>query len=779
MKPSLTRSRMLWHALLFSSALAPAFAQATSQNDDSEVVLLGEFNVSATTNNDYLAAESITGTRVASKLQDLPFAVNVVTGEFINDFAAYELWDQLGYVSSIAPNEVQGAYQIRGFESSNQLRNGFRRLGLIDKVSVDRTEVIKGPAASIYGKIQPGGVVNIVTRKPRTKTQHTASLAVGSDNFWRAQASSTGPVGNSSRVFYRVDMAADDRDYAMNFKEKDQQTVAAQLMWKLDSVSALSFEIEYLARHERRGNGVAPVWVTGVLDPYRTGNRTYSRYQRLAVDELFDFNHQGPNEYNDRDVFTLTGTYERRLNSVWSMRLGANWFDRGFDRMWISGDRFNPATRTIISRTPVWRPIDEGGSSVQADLLASFRTGAIDHKLLFTVDYNRTTKEGFEARQPTAIATNPLFNVRNLSVDNPNYFFVSYPENSGIYTDIREDRFNSVDNIGLFISERASMLDGRVIALTGVRYDTVKNKIDDRLVGQEIDYSLDEITYQLGINVRLAPGATVYANASTSFEPQARFNIDGTPLPNEGGEGYEAGVKLSLFEEKLNVTAAYFQIERTNLARETTLTEENGSTSRVVILSGREESKGYEIDFNWQLTNSFQLLGAYGNVDAQTLENAEFPFLVGTTPRRTPKHNLGLASRYEFKEGALKGLYFTAGVKYYSRSLVNVGSGRNLNASNSNPIVNRPMSNGLLPFPNLPEGELVRSGRVRVDDGREQIYNDAHTIAEASAGYRWQTSGYRHRVQLNVKNLFDEVYTWGSAQPGDGLTFIGTYSLSF
>ncbi|MES2695038.1 MAG: TonB-dependent receptor plug domain-containing protein, partial [Verrucomicrobiota bacterium] len=383
---------------------------------DNEVVTLKEFSVTGTPTNDYSAAESVTGTRVASKLVDLPFNVNVVTGDFIEDFAAYDLKDQFAYVSSFSPSETQGDYQLRGFVSGNQLRNGFRRLGLIDKVNVERAEVIKGPAASIYGKILPGGVINIVTKKPRTKPQHTLSLAAGTSDFWRAQGSSTGPVGNSTTLFYRQDLAATGRKYEMDFKENEQWTTATQLLWKPNADTSLSFEVEYLYRHERRGNSVPPFIQLNVPDPYRVAsqNRTYNRWARLAT-EVFNFNHQGPKEYNNREVFTLTGTFERRINAHWSLRVGANWFDRSFDRINISGDAYRPEFAAIANgstaapgpRIPVWRPIDEGATSVQTDLLGSFTTGNIAHKLLFTVDYNRTTEDAYEARMTTAVASLP------------------------------------------------------------------------------------------------------------------------------------------------------------------------------------------------------------------------------------------------------------------------------------------------------------------------------------------------------------------------------------
>jgi outer membrane receptor for monomeric catechols len=305
----------------------------------------------------------------------------------------------------------------------------------------------------------------------------------------------------------------------------------------------------------------------------------------------------------------------------------------------------------------------------------------------------------------------------------------------------------------------------------------VENDVNDRLNRQRLKYELDDTTYQFGLNFHLTRAITLFANTSTTFLPQARFNVDGTPLPNETGEGSEAGIKVVAFDSRVSVTATYYDIARKNIARETS----NPVTGdRVVVLSGEESSKGFEVDFNFQATPALQFLGGYGYADAITSSNDEFRFLVNTTPRRVPQHTFGLAARYEVKAGALRGLYFTAGTNYYSESVVNAGSGRTLTASATNPIVNNRMPNGLLPFEDRAEGAVITAGTVRVGDGREALLNDAYTIYEASVGYRWRDDSRRsHKIQLNVKNLLNERYTWGSAAQGDPFTVIGTYTLTF
>src|SRR5580658_7534507 len=180
-----------------SGSPTASVSAAASPSDNSEVVSLPAFDVTGDTAHGYVASESETGTRIASKIADLPFVVDVVTRPFITDFAENTMNDQLAFVAGFSPSEVTGQYQLRGFSSPVELVDGFRRIGLIDTIDIDRIEVIKGPDASIYGAIQPGGVVNYITRQPTTVASGELDVDVGSDNFLETSLSLSGPLNSS------------------------------------------------------------------------------------------------------------------------------------------------------------------------------------------------------------------------------------------------------------------------------------------------------------------------------------------------------------------------------------------------------------------------------------------------------------------------------------------------------------------------------------------------------------------------------------------------------
>jgi iron complex outermembrane recepter protein len=786
-----TKTLLQWLVLAVAPTVAPTVlaqtvarpAGAASATTD-ETVTLSEFNVTAKPLSEYAAAEATTGTRVVSTIRDLPFNVNVVTGELLDDFQALDFRDQMAYTSNVTGYEtLSSGYSIRGFDADVQLRNGFRRIGLIDKVNIERAEVIKGPAASIYGAVFPGGIVNFVTRKPRTTPQQRVTFTAGNHDLYRAQVSSTGPLGVGTHAFYRIDAAADQRTFDQRYKEKNQTTASGQLLFKPTTDTSVHLEFEWLERRERgitSGSTVPFRIQAGAPDPYRvpSQNRTYNRYVAIAT-EVIDFNSQGPHTYANRHVRNVTGTLEHRINDVFSLRSSANWFERGLVRQEVgSRDQFNPVTRTVQRGTARYRPFAEGGSTWQNDLVASFATAAVKHKLLLTLDYQRQTQQPKQFDAAVAQAF-PAAVANGLSVDAPDYNFVTYKDNPALFTptEIQDD---AIDIYGVFLSERASLLEGRLLVLAGLRHDASTSVTRDLIRNTTTEIDAEAWTHQLGLNFRVLPQLTAYANTSRSFVPQfgsgTDLNGNRFNLPNETGKGWEAGFKGALHGERLTFTLGYFDMTLDNVPTEIT----DPATSRVVTLTnGRQASKGAEFDFNWVVTNDLQLFGGYGHTKARIVSLEGARHLIGAPTRRTPRNTVGAGVKYDFKTGLLKGAYATAGYRYNSPSLPNPSTGRNLTASASNPIINNPMPNGLLPFPTLAPGAVVTSGAVRVNDGRESIRNAAYDIVEVGAGYRWRRERYHHKVQVNIGNLFDKRYTYGSSGQGDRLGISGTYDLTF
>jgi iron complex outermembrane recepter protein len=875
---------------------APSDAQASSTAAPapaaSEVVQLSPFDVAAQEVHGYTSAESVTGTRIASKLIDLPFAVDVVTNAFMNDFAAYNLNDQLAYVSGFSPSEVTGQFQLRGFASPITMVDGFRRIGLVGTVDIDRIEVIKGSAASIYGAITPGGAVNIITKQPTMTPEQSLDFGAGSDSFYRATLSSSGPVGNSRTLFYRVDLEDSFNKYSQEFASKHASSVAVKFEYKPDDATTVMLSLEHDELYEHPF--VQALTVTEKRTMPWAGNAiTESQYYGMALvpQGLLNYNYAGPESYDHNRVSSATVSVEHRFSDVWSVKFGANDFTNPYNAQSVGSGAYYPygtgnvtldangnvqqtfAPEVKDQPQATWSPQQGGG--YQLDNLFSFKTGSVSHKLLFTTDYY-----GLAQRNQNLVPTVTTSGGTSQATDYyglyspytpPSYYtsavtwapYMGYGWNTtlygadpAVYNATTTDQRTFAGDYGLFGSERASMLGDRLILMAGGRWDWVHNDVANYnipAVGnpaslvlsepanyQSFSYNTSAWTYQLGASLKVLPDVNLYANKSSAFNPQPQINsFTGLPLPNNKSDGYEFGFKTALLNERLAISVDRFVINEYNLVQNET---DPVTGQKDTILSGEQEAKGYELDFNYQATNNLQFFGDWGYTQTEVLQSDTITFLNGLPARRVPRDNVGVGLRYQISHGALKGLYFVGGGKYYSKSLVNLGSGKSLipgpNGTKSGststmyyvaatnttyayansadpkitgeqkisgtPVINAPFpGNGVLPYPNQPANELVdfpmsSTGTplplvnpsvpgvyqgmpegVFVDDGRQNNFNAPYAVFQVGMGYEWKWKQFGNKIQVNVQNLLNRQYTYGSGTPGAPFQVVGTYSLKF
>ncbi|MBM3851816.1 MAG: hypothetical protein FJ399_01530, partial [Verrucomicrobia bacterium] len=300
-------------------------APPSAAGGGTEVVTLAEFNVTATQDGSYDASDTLTGSRVRTQIRDLPYALNVVTREFIQDFAAFELDEELAYTSSFSAGQSTGVdYNLRGITVNSLLRNGFRAAGLSGSISTARVEVIKGPSAAVYGQSAPGGAVNVISQRPKTQREGNLRLSLGSYSTRRAELELTGPVSTRHApaplaavfkdTFYLFAVADYYREAEQDFVFDHQWQAAFTLMKKFGPDTSLTFETEYIIQHNLRE---LPL-------PYNIetiGGRQVAT--GLAYD-LFGFYGASPDGTNWRRQGAGFVTFEHRFARGLSFRLAAN-----------------------------------------------------------------------------------------------------------------------------------------------------------------------------------------------------------------------------------------------------------------------------------------------------------------------------------------------------------------------------------------------------------------------------------------------------------------------
>lgn len=861
------------------SKTAPAAA-------DEDVVVLSQFTVQGDKANDYVASESVTGTRVASKLRDLPFQVNVITSEFITDFGAFDMSQQLGWVSNISPSDTQGSLVLRGF-ATTPFVDGFRRLGNLDIVDTARVEIIKGPAASIYGQTLPGGVVNYVSKRPSNKPQDKIDLTVGNDRFFRASLSSSGPVGASKKLFYLTTLSTNSRNFEQQFASQQRKLGSVMFQYKFDDDTNVSVKINTQKDHNRdrtaipwiksstkgfltQSDGVTPLKytyttknpLTGALStktanvpfpqvivkyannpddlakiaqyianptafgtngstlPLSNTLSTTNSWDRIGT-ELADYRSDGPRGYNESKMYGANIIAEHRTASWLSHRFTFDLFQRSYEKQSESGNQVyyndpNYPDGKIGDATPTWRVTPQKGYSSQLDNLFTFDTGPVAHKFLVTFDFAHQQKRDKSITIVSGtgyndlyLATDPASGIQypfNLPLgprstgvlrynsstnvytagaqelagplNDSNYYYPTYADHPDSYTNISLNDWRASDDYGIFMSERATFLKGRLTALVGARYDYMvdlyKNYLGTDKKSLRSLWDDQALTYQMGVTGYATKNIIFFANKSTAYNPnmqvvnvkQVAVDADGNAIPgapisysskvmpNESGKGYEYGVRFNLFQEHLNIGLSRFVIDRTN--KIDSFTNEYGLSEYVG--NGAQRSKGYEVDFNWAITDALQLLGGYGYNDARYTANT-LPYLVGTGTPQNAKTNVSFAARYQFKNSALKGLSLMAGVRHYSKSLVNVGSGgvisTNPYSSSFKPVIyNTTLSNGTLPFPDLPVNVAVLSSNCSLTNEPTGALNPKTGVVQANGN---KDKGY---TALNIPT------GWAQYTPG-------------
>jgi outer membrane receptor protein involved in Fe transport len=745
--------------LLAGGARLAAQSTANTSNDDAsnrDVVTLSEFNVSSEADNGYIATNSITGSRVATAIKDLTFNVNVVTGEFLNDFAMFEI-DDFGYVSTVNSVDPNGSFNIRGYGVQKELRNGFQRIGLFDKTNIDRIEVIKGPSAAIYGETRPGGMLNIITKRPKEKAQQNLSFSAGSYNTVRADFSSTGPLIGNGKTFYRIDGGYLDRNYEQLFANIRQRTLSGSVVHRFTSDTNLWVEVEWLQRKSNPQSAVPYL-----IDPV-------SKKIVGLANQLSTFSQVGPkNSEANRDITDMTATFEHRFNPVFSTRVAANYYHR---HLWTGNGgtvtSWDPSTNTVVRGAPGYGRINEDGGGFQGDLIANYSlfNGKVKNKTLATLDYsmyNRVDPQwratsGSSATVPHTVAwdiAQGLY-VQNLNILNPVYLTPDFtPDN---YPRINRWNVNNVVDTGIFVRQQVTTFNDRLIAVAGARYDTVLFRLMDKadymnhtgpiVTQHSSDSSLTPMT---GANFKVARDVALYANYSRSFFPDSQNAVAKNQVVSETGWGWDYGTKISLLDDKLDFTLGGFSIMRKNVKINVLDEFLNNET----VYNGTQKATGLELDGSYRPIRSLTLLYGYSYVNAHVTNVGSDIDQVGRMPSKNPRNQAYLATKYNFENGTLKGLSTNFGFRYTGPAYADTAGGG---------VVN-------------PVTKLTDS-----NDGRRSVKTPGYTVIDLGFHYRLRTGGSRFKQDfgLNFKNLFDRKYVTTNRLPGDRFSTYFTYGIAY
>lgn len=644
---TLTRSLLLSVGL--AALVLPSAAQITAPTPakTDEIVTLSEFSVSSGNDVGYMPAESTSGSRVAVKIKDLPYAVNVITSEFLRDFNIFDLTEESALPSSVNGLDQGGNFNVRGFGGNVTLRNGFARLGNFDSTAADRIEFIKGPAAAIYGQTAPGGIVNIITKQPRTTASQRISASYGSYDNTRTDLESTGPIPlgkGAPKLFYIADASYFHRTYEGQALSTLTRSAYFALLYKFSAKTRLTFDFDY--NFTRNNNVVLPEQIDPTVPTTST-----NRYVGLATG-ISRLLYSNPSDWNRRIIYTYEGTFEHRFNDVLSMRVGGNIY-RTPRFSYSSGGltNYNPVTRTLTrTQKPSFSFLRGDGESTALDLVASYKVGPTTNKTLFTVDYynNQGDRPSYSAVNNVGAATASVDALTPVP-------YVPFRQ-STVGTDYVTTRFANdyAKALGSFLRHQIWAFDDKFIAVAGIRYDNVTLFKHDGLTlypagtpraGQHVDDAkitgIDNFASVFGFNYRLTPDITFYGSRAESFVPAqpSALNLATSPVvvvPNQTGLGYETGFKVDALEHRLRATVALYEIALHHL--QVTEIDPANPTNTILTFDGGQKSRGVELDANWRVTDKLIWLGTYSYTQSRATDRGVDHDLMSRQFLKIPYH---------------------------------------------------------------------------------------------------------------------------------------------
>jgi iron complex outermembrane receptor protein len=587
------------------------------------------------------AADSITvtGTRQAYqgdfKRLETPQAEQSLDAETLRASGAVELTRALDLSASVARQNNFGglwnAFALRGFVGdenlpSNLLVNGFNAGrgfgGPRDLSGIESVDVLKGPRAALFGRGEPGGTVNLVTKRPTFKTAGELRLAAGSFDTVRVDADWTAPL--SDTVAIRLVGFAEDAGSFRDTVKTKKHGASPSLAWRLGAASQFVYELEVSHQEIPFDRGVLALnGQLGAIPRSRfLGEPGDGPLQADVQGHQLEFQHEF-----SRDWSLLAGLTHRRTSLEGfstEAELAAN-----RQSLFVDG-------RTL-TRQRRFRDYDALYQVLRAEINGRFRWGGLQHRLIVGADVDRFENDQvfLRARAPT-LASNPTPTQRQaIDIFNPVYGAYPLPTPTPL-----TNRVETQQSAGLFVQDQID-LGTRWQLRLGARFDDYEQTLEDRASGRVATQKTSRTSPQLGLVFRAGETVSLYATYGENFRPLSGTDAQGRGFEPNQSTSVEAGAKFSLAGGAIDANLAVFRVEQENM-----LVVDDPSAFTLAA-AGRATSRGVELDLNGELARGLTLWASYAWVDAQTrnsFNDANFglPVPAGTRLLNVPEHTLSL-----------------------------------------------------------------------------------------------------------------------------------------
>ncbi|NDJ25545.1 TonB-dependent siderophore receptor [Nostoc sp. B(2019)] len=606
--------------------------QPTTQSDEPiELVVTGE-------QDGYRIPTASTATKTDTPLRDVPQAIQVIPQQVLQDQQVRRLNEALKNAPGvIADNSERSAFEgftIRGFSNRNIIRNGLRDdtsiTTNINTENIDQIEVLRGPASVLFGQGGAGGTINIVTKKPQSIPFYSIEGTIGSFDSYGGSIDFTGPLNDDKTVLYRLNASVFTTDTFVDFFERDRFFIAPSLTWLMGDNTQLTLEAEYSDQRQPNDRGLP---ARGTVLPNRNGQLPISRFIGEPFDEI---------DKNNRQSLRVGYNFEHRFSENWQFRNNFNFSYLSVDQNSLFPSELLEDDRTLERGLYVSK-FAQQTYSLDTNVVGNFKSGSLDHKLLFGIDLSRDISydEGLDSLR---------------ELDPINIFDPIYRRDSlGAIIEQIPDTPTISEGLGIYLQDQISFSDNFKLVLGG-RFDIVTQELEDSQ-GETTAFQQDEaFSPRVGIVYQPSEAVSLYANYSRSFQQVTDSSSNRLFIPERGTQ-YEVGMKVD-WTSNLSSTLALYQITRSNVLF-TDLDDPSGRTS---LQAGEQRSRGIELDITGEIAPGWKIIGGYAYNDAQVTEDNLIP--EGNRINNVPEHAFSLWSTYEIQQGNLQGLGFGLGLFY-------------------------------------------------------------------------------------------------------------------
>jgi len=632
--PRAIRTALFGLPLMAALALPAHAADTTTDAQQKTAKTLEGVQVTAP-----IAKDSDSVTKTDTPIIEIPQSVSVITDEQMSLRGIQGIEEAVWYTAGAqgggyGPDSRSDWLLVRGFTPARYMDGlaladgsgtGITR---IEPYGLERLEVLKGPSSVVYGAMPPGGMVNMVSKRPTEQPLHEVGVEVGSFDLRQGTFDFGGPLNDSGTLLYRLTGLARNSDTMVDHIKDDRYYLAPALTWKPSNSTSLTVLSHFQKANTASGGGFLPA--SGTLLPNPNGKIPRDRFT----------GEPGQNDY-DKTIASIGYEFHHDFASGLAFNQNLRYGKADVDNNGGNVGAFGLLGdgRTLL-RYLFPNENHTKTFGVDNNLQYTFDSGSVQHIVLAGVDYRRANDDYASAFD---------FNVAGLDVFDPVY---GSPVTVPAYT---SHTVQTQSQLGVYLQDQIKL--GRWGITVGGRQDHVKTDTDNLLGGSTAQQTDDAFSGRVGVNYLFDNGLAPYVSWSHSFQPTVGTDFAGKAFEPTTGDQYEAGLKYQPAGGNGLLTLSAYQITQQN-----SLTIDPNHTL-YQVQQGETRLRGIELEGRWNIGPNLSVYGDYTYSDSKVTRTNDLPSL-GKQIALLPKQQASLGADYTIVGGTLAGLGFGGGVRY-------------------------------------------------------------------------------------------------------------------